>query len=494
MTRIIIVFWVLICFFASASAGPIEARSENFVFAWDTSEKNAISLIEGLENYRAILFTIYNMDPGPELIPVKIYGFKTQSRIEKVSGRDNIGGLYTTTLEGPVFLLTTEGGFKEGKPARQTAYHEYTHHILASFTHKHYPRWYNEGYADYLSTFTFNSKKREFEIGLPTTRGWTLASYKWLPIDVIINSVRKYPFKNQGNKSNDITQSLFYAQSWLAAHFIQSTDGYPKKMQSYIDLINRPDAPANAFEITMGVTHDEFAKLIKAYYDKKRVSYVRAKVDDDFRTPKVTVQKISKAKLKYHYGEAVRHVFDSEESRELAKAFLDEAEEDLGQTADILTSRGLLALDSGDYKLAIKLAEKVLERMPESGPARRTLGMAQIQAYKALGTQEASVEAARKNLFKAMKANPDDVTAHYFYARSFSTSTPSKQAIASARGVLDYFRSLNFLVSNLEMAEILLTAGAYEEAKLVFEKALVWSQDSGLRRYARERLDVIERY
>ena len=495
LQSIIVTFLVYFGSVSNSAAKIIEVKSENFVFYGDTSQSAAVDLIENLEAYRAILFSIYNMDPGPEYIPVKIYGFKSQKRLEKVTGRDNIGGLYRTTLEGPIFLLSTEGGLKRGKPARRTANHEFTHHILSSSTSKVYPRWYNEGMAEYLSTFEYK-KNGTFKIGLPSQhRAYALSTIKWLPTDRLLLSIKDYPFRTQGGKNNDALQSIFYAQSWLVAHYIASQPGYSKKLSRYIDMINDGKLSGTSFQDVMGITTEEFDKEIKAYYKQNKYRYVSAKIKDGITVPKAQVREISKAEFKYHQGEAIRIMFDSEKSQNLAMEFFDEAAASLGETAEILWSRAQIAFERDDLTEAQALINKAYELDPNSRHIKRVKGILELEAVQRLGSSAGSKSDARKLLKSAMRAYPDDVTAHYYYAKSFlnGNEKPSKQAIGSARSALHYYRALEFLKSNLDMALVLDAAGQGEEALQVFERVAVWGPNLSVRSMAKNKMDQLKK-
>ncbi len=478
----------------SAVAKLVEVKSENFVFYGDTSPKAAIDLIENLEAYRAILYSIYNINPAREYIPVRIYGFKSQKRLEAVTGRDNIGGLYTTTLEGPVFLLSTEGGLKRGKPARRTAYHEYTHHILSSFSSRVYPRWYNEGMAEYLSTFEYK-KNGSFKIGMPSQhRAYALSTIKWLPTERLLMSIKDYPFQKQGGKNNDILQSIFYAQSWLVAHYIASTPGYSSKMDGYISDLNKGALSDRSFQDSMGITTEEFDEAIKAYYKKNKYPYVTAKLKDGIVVPPARVREISKAEFSYHQGEAVRIMFNSDRSRKLANEFLAEAEGVLGETTEILWSKAMVAFEKDDLTSARSYIDKAYAAEPDNRHVKRVKGILEVEAYQRLGSTKGSLKEGRKLLKSAMRAYPDDVPAHYYYAKSYTIggTTPSKQAIASALSALDYYRALEFMEQNHDMAIVLEKGGNPAAARPVYERISIWGPSSGIRSMARRKLKELQ--
>lgn len=490
--RFILVFFlcsVLMSGFARAK--PIEIKSENFVFYGDASEKRAKELIEGLEKYRAILFTIYNVETGPEFIPVKIVGFKTQRELERVTGRDNIGGIYTTTLEGPLFLMATDDGLRQGKPGWNTAFHEYTHHIMAGFTRTAYPTWYNEGLAEYLSTFKIKDDGK-FEIGLPREgRAWTLANLKWIPMEKLIGAVRGYPFRSTGGRANQNAQALFYAQSWLVVHYIQSHPEYSKKAADYFKRIDKFIPDENAFETAFGMSPEEFESIIRKYYKANKYPYKKVQLDKTVTISDVHVREISKAVIKAQQGDALRMLSGSEKGRATSRSYLEDAHEKLGVTESIIVSRALLALQESDYEAATDLAKQAVKLYPDSRHANRVLGIVSLLAYKNLGAEHGSVETARIHLMKAMRAYPDDVTAHYYYAHSFNINnqTPTKQALASADGATNYFRHIRFLKNNLDMAQVYVRAGQADKAAPVLRRVMAWAPVPSARQFAKNELE-----
>lgn len=491
--RVLLAFLFMMGSVSPALAKYIEVKSENFIFYGDTSANAAVDLIEDLEAYRAILFTIYDIDPGPEYIPVRIYGFKKQKRLEDVTGRDNVGGLYATTLEGPVFFLSTEGGLKRGKPARLIANHEYTHHILASLSGKVYPRWYNEGMAEYLSTFEIK-KDGKFKIGRPGHhRAYALSTIEWIPTDRLLLSIKDYPFRNKGGKLNDRLQNIFYAQSWLVAHYIASTPGLPAKMNAYIDALNDGALTDTSFQDAMGMSTEAFDKAIKDYYKKNKYQYVTAKLKEGMKVPTAKVREISKAEFNYHQGEAVRIMFDSERSQEIAGEFFDEAAQGFGQKAKLLWSRAQLAFEQEKLVEARKFIGEALALDPDNRHIKRVKGILEIEAYQRLGAAEGSMSEARKLLKSAMRAYPDDVTAHYYYAKSFlqNNDKPTKQAMASARSAIHYYREVSFLKNNLDMAQVLERGGDAQAALPVYERIAIWGPTPSVRAMAKQKVKEI---
>ena len=91
-------------------------------------------------------------------------------------------------------------------------------------------------------------------------------------------------------------------------------------------------------------------------------------------------------------------------------------------------------------------------------------------------------------------ADGDDINAHFTYAMSFQLigDTPDKQAVASAKTSLSYYKSIEFVESNLTMASLLISAGQYDWANPTIDKALIWAR-GGAKTAARQMRKYIDR-
>lgn len=97
---------------------------------------------------------------------------------------------------------------------------------------------------------------------------------------------------------------------------------------------------------------------------------------------------------------------------------------------------------------------------------------------------------ARKYLKRAIKAHPNNISAHYYYAASYPATMDkiSKQALYSAAEASLYFRDLQFTESNMPLADILIRENKSARAVPMLERARVWSTNAGVRSYATQSL------
>lgn len=283
--------------FAYAQSSGVKVESENFLLIGDISEREGKRLIKDLEIFRSSLFKMLKVPPEAEETPVQIYAFKSTNAFQSIVRNKTVSGVYKTGLTGPVFVLDAKGGFKEGDEARKIAIHEYVHHIMATYTNQKFPRWYDEGYANFLANFKI--KKSKFIIGAPDPNYGQYLKYSgWMPMSVVIGSVDHYPFQRGSLKGSqrDI-QNAFYAQSWLAVTYLQTHPEYARKTNMYLQSLQRGEDSLQAFQAAFGITPEEFGVILKAFLKKDRFLHYPFPLAENEKKPKMSVSKITKSEF-----------------------------------------------------------------------------------------------------------------------------------------------------------------------------------------------------
>ena len=500
--RKLVISFLSLLLFAIASrasfAKPIQIETENFILIGDLRESDGKNLLTELEQYRNVILQIMgDKNPMPELIKLRVYTVRGDRDLKLLTGRTDIGGIYNSTIEGPVFILNSKNGFKRGKQARHIALHEFTHHLLASYSRNVYPRWYNEGIANYYSTFQIN-KKGQIVIGRPyNPYAYALSQSNWMPMEVVTNSITNYPFKPGRKSGNGPTAAnYFYAQSWLAVHYLQSTKGEFAKLRKYIKLLNKNGAKDKPFETAFGYSPKEFEKKLKAYYKKNRFSVITITLKDKAKQVGLTVKPLSKDEFEFHKAEAMRFIATKQVSTDQIMEQYQKAEKKLGETADILAAKADLYIRNKDFEKAQTAIKQALEKDPNSAHIQRMAGLVLMKKNEYSDVKnEAELKQAQKYFKQALLQNNNDAPAHFYYAKTefLRSKQPSKQAIASAKTAISYYRAINFTDSNLVLAFILAKAGDYKTALPIANKALIWSRQPQARMSARSLKSLIQR-
>jgi len=291
----LIVLFLVFTTAAFAQSTRIEVKSENFILQGDVYEREAKTLIKDLEIFRSSLFKMLGQEPKPERIPVKVYAIKNSTTFQDIVKNKTIGGVYKNTSQGPIFVLDAKGGVKPGDAARKIALHEYVHHIINEYTNQKFPRWYNEGYANFLANFKI--KKNKFIIGAPDPNyAYYLKRGGWMTMDAMIASVNNYPFisGSQLSSQRDL-QHAFYAQSWLAVTFLQTNPEYARKSKEYLQRVNQGEDSVKAFTTAFGMTPEEFKPILKKFLAKDYFLQYPFPLSKAEKNPSLTTRKLTQS-------------------------------------------------------------------------------------------------------------------------------------------------------------------------------------------------------
>lgn len=468
----------------------VEVESENFIFRGDLRDSDAISLVRDLEGFRANFFSLFNIEPQPERVKVLVYSVKDNRTLKQVYGTDNIGGVYRTDLRGPVFLLTTRRGFGRDKSARYVAFHEYTHHLIATYTQTNYPRWYDEGFANFMATY--EQKNGKFTIGRPRQEyGPALGQREFFPTRTMLQSVHRYPFSfNDNGRGASFTRTVFYGQAWLMVHHMQNTPEFMKGSAQYISKLNMGEDALDSWDEAMGMSPEEYDKVIMDYFRRNRFAGFSVPTDVVLEDIPVQTRKISDDEGLRHLAD-VTLVFSGNDTKfeRTGKAY-DKAERKLGSTPRILVGRADMAMANGEYDKARDLVAKALQIDPDNLEAHRIGGANEVLAAKDGEGHDNSYEDAREHLRFVLERDPDDPSANYFMVLSYTGEYPHpEEAVSAAKHVVSYYRASQFAEGNMPAIGILLEAGEKELVKMPLQRAAVWSGNPYTRGQAKRLYD-----
>jgi len=140
--------------------------------------------------------------------------------------------------------------------------HEYVHFLSLQSGRVRYPRWYEEGRAEYLSSSRLKENKLEY--GLPVERRLvSLEIGTWLPLETVLELA---DLSTLDNEQTD----LFYGQSWLLVHYLSSQPdaelNLPISTHRYSQLIGQGVGRSEAFEQAFEQDIDELEPLLLKYF------------------------------------------------------------------------------------------------------------------------------------------------------------------------------------------------------------------------------------
>ncbi len=142
---------------------------------------------------------------------------------------------------------------------RRAAIHEYAH-LAFQYSGGRYPRWLNEGLAEYYSTLRSVGARAEYGHALPE-RLARLRSSPWLEIgDLMARGPQR-----RGTTAS--SEDMFYSESWLLVHMLISSDLYRKGWPDFRDEISRKgQSSAEAFQSVYHRDLEQVRSDLRAYF------------------------------------------------------------------------------------------------------------------------------------------------------------------------------------------------------------------------------------
>ena len=251
-------------------------ETEHVILNADTSKQRGEALIRHVEKFRTALGVLTGLDFSEDATPkLRVYAFSDHGDYVAASERPGTGGIYRTHYKGNVSLISVDddAGRDYG---RQVLLHEYTHHLLHQYSPFTYPRWYDEGFAEYVSTIQFEGHLAN--IGRPPMERLIAlkATGSWLTLDQLIGSKGKYiGYMGHGTQRDPdrYRVGLYhqYAQGWLTVHFLHNTKRYAKGLSAYLNAVSASDVDEKkAFREAFGVSHEDMqAEIYNYWYARK---------------------------------------------------------------------------------------------------------------------------------------------------------------------------------------------------------------------------------
>jgi tetratricopeptide (TPR) repeat protein len=373
----------------------IQVRSEHFIVATNSNEKQGRRVADQFERMRSVFhiaFPKMQIDPGTPIIVLAIKDEKDFRALEPESylakGQLRLGGLFLRAPDKNYVLMRLDA---EGEHPYSVVYHEYTHLLLAK-TAEWLPLWMNEGLAEFYQNTEIRDK--EVVVGEPSTENiLLLRGERMLPLATLLTVDHTSPYYHEENKG-----SIFYAESWALTHYLQVKDSEEKthRVSDYMELLIKGTDPVTA--------------ATRAFGDLKAVgsaleSYIRQERFSSFKLPAMTEVDQSAFKV-----------------AALAPA-----------QADALRADFLAYNDrTGDART---LLDRVLKDDPNNVSAHETMGFLEFR--------QGHVQEARKAYAQAVQLDSQNYLAHYYFAAMSMNGSADKPGEAQVESSLRTAIKLN---------------------------------------------------
>lgn len=293
----------------------IEVRSKNFLLLGNASEKDIKQVAVKMEQFRETFKLLF---PGADVTgprPTTIIVFKSKDAYKPFLPRrsngkaDNfIAGYFMPGEDVNYITLSTEG---EDEQTFKTIFHEYVHFIIDSnFGRSEVPAWFNEGLAEYYSTFRVKNEK-EIHLGFPIFEHTAfLANNKLMPLEQLFN------MSNRGLHSNntDKARNIFYAESWVLIHYLMQ-QVRDDSLSQFLRELSKGIDPKTAFHTVFKTDYSSMETQLRKYVNQNSYKYQFYKTTDPLTLEsEIKVSPLSDADTNAYLGDLLYHSFRYEDA------------------------------------------------------------------------------------------------------------------------------------------------------------------------------------
>ena len=351
---------------AAAKDNWVSVRTKNFFLIGNAGEKDVRQVATRLEQFREVFTRLLPTVKFTSPVATTVIVFKSDKSYSPFKPNPNLAGYFQPGPDVNYITLTTE---VRGEQNPYTViFHEYTH-LLVNSTLGNPPAWFNEGLAEYYSSFSI-SDDRKVVLGRPiSSHVYLLRDSKMLSLPTLFKVDHKSSYYNERDK-----QSIFYAQSWALVHYLIHKPGGSGALNKFMSLIDSKMTMEEAFQQSFETKFEKMERDLRDYIKNDRYPIISGSFDQklDFDT-ELQVAPISEADSLAYLGDLLLH-----SNRPDSEAYLQKA----------------LALDANHAM------------------ANASLAMLRVR--------EGKINEARKNLERAVKANSQNYLIHYYYAYALS--------------------------------------------------------------------------
>ncbi|MBV9924676.1 MAG: DUF1570 domain-containing protein [Acidobacteria bacterium] len=362
---------------AAAKDTWTSVRSQNFLLVGNASEKEIRQVATRLEQFRYVFTQLFPKVNFNTPVPTTVVVFKNDSAYKPfkplADGRVvEVAGYFQSGQDVNYITLTPERASGAENPYG-TIYHEFTHLLVNNSTGAgEAPPWFNEGLAEYYSTFAIEDDRKVYLGRLVNYHLQLLRDQKLIPLSQLF-AVTHYSLER--NKHD--VRSLFYAESWALVHYlILGNDGKRlPQLGEFLTLTKKgmptDEAFRRAFQTDTEGMEKELRKYVQAYsFIGKVATFEHPLVFD----AQMTSAPLTDAEAEAYLGDLLLHINRPDDA-------------------------------------AVRL-QHALELDPANVLARTSLGMARLR-------QKRDAEAI-VHLHEAAAASANNYLPHYYYAYALS--------------------------------------------------------------------------
>lgn len=252
---------------APAQAAWHRAESDHFIIYADDSAKDIEKFSQMLERYHAAMTLLLPRDvpkPSPSG-RLTIFAVGSERDVGKLAGASRVAGFYTPRASGSfAFVPDISASTRELDFSMIVLLHEYTHHYMISSSAFAWPKWVNEGAAEFFASAQFPSDGG-VKIGLAAQhRAYELTVIDDVPIRELL-APEEFPERDQEK------YDAFYGRAWTLYHYLTFSEERKGQLSAYLKAISAGSTSLEAGAAVFGDL-DRLERELDGYLRQSRIT------------------------------------------------------------------------------------------------------------------------------------------------------------------------------------------------------------------------------
>jgi tetratricopeptide (TPR) repeat protein len=402
----------------SARDAWISVRSKNFLLVGNASEREIRQVAIRLEQFRYVyvfspLLREFKLNSSA---PTTVIVFKSDESMRPFKplyrGKPaGVAGYFQPADDVNYIALSAETSSED--PYR-TIFHEYIH-LLVHCTIGKAPAWFNEGLAEYYSTFDVDGDRRVLLGKIIPSHLLLLRNRTLLSLADLLAVDQHSPYYNERDK-----QGIFYAESWALVHYLMlgAEQKRAEQLSRFVKLITGGSPTEKAFNEAFGANYATIERELQSYVSSKQMpEQISTSAQSLSVSSELQTTPISEAESQTYLGDLLLHMQRLDE----AETLLQRALSSDGSPAMALASLGMLRLRQKRFAEAITHLRKAVVMAPGDYLVHYeyALSLSRANMDEALVVTDYSsdvVETMRAELRKAIELRPDFIEAYRLLA------------------------------------------------------------------------------
>jgi tetratricopeptide (TPR) repeat protein len=394
-----------------ASEQWTRTKSKNFLLVGNASEEEIRQVAARLEQFREVFTRLLPIEHFDSSVPTTVMVFKSDAAYKPFEplydGKPaGVAGFFQSNPDVDYITLSVD---RRGmRKTDALAFHEYVH-LLVRNNFRNAPLWFNEGLAEYYSTFEVSDGNRKVKLGKAIKdRVRALRGRELLPLEVLFSVDEKSAHYNEPDK-----RRIFYAESWALVHYLLSNERRPQ-LSTFLDLLAKgtglEDSFKQAFQTSFEGLESELREYIRRNEYRQQVMIFDERLEFDSW---IKSAPLTEAEAEFYLGDLLLH-----------------------------TNR----LDEADAYL-----QRAVTLDPRLASAHASLGVLRVRQNR--------LDAAREHLKLASAANPNNYLVHYYHAYVLSRAPIGSDDLAEG-----YFDTETATLMRAELKKAIELAPNFAEA------------------------------